>query len=915
MAEQDINLTICERCQGTGLEGRNSCTMCQGMAYGMNTPLGFLYWGKNIDAFEIIFRKWRRAFNNIFNFILLFLSVLCLPALAWYFYNLGWVPMFELGAWVKPNFYILYFWFALVLITFLIYRLILEAGQFKKIKPRGYEEDEIDVKALAPVSWERVKSLPRNKLVDATPSYNLKTWEVMERAYRIAEKLENPQILAIHLFASCMETTQISLVFARLGVDMEKLKQTLGNMIIKIEQAKDTAPQWSSQAKWVSLAVYIDAYNHGHRLIGPIEIFDKTVQSDERLQELMFGLGVNTEKLDNTIAWIRMKEVLREKYLEFRAKARLKPKGAMNRAMTAIATRMLDRYGTDLTVMATYGYLSPCINRGSEINQILRIIEGGQQSVILVGESGTGKQAIIEGLAQRMVEEAVPKVLQDKRLVSLSVAQLVSGASASEAQERLLITLREVAISGNIVLVVQHVDKMVGITAGTEESMDLSEVFANELSKGYFTCIATARPAEFTRAVENRSLGMKLQKVEVAEMDENTAIRVLEAKANGIEYTNKVFFTYDAIDRAVRLSAMLMHERSLPEKAIEIIKEAALEVRKARGENALVQAEDVAKIITEKTKVPVTAVTQEESEKLLHLEDEIHKRVIGQENAVKAVSAALRRARAELREKKRPIANFLFLGPTGVGKTELSKTVAEVYFGNEENMIRLDMSEYQDQASIYRLIGAPGSREGGLLTEAVRKKPFTILLLDEIEKSHPDILNVFLQVMDDGRLTDSLGRTIDFTNVILIGTSNAGTDFVQEEMKKGTDVPEIQRQLVQEQLKNYFRPEFINRFDAIIVFTPLSREEILQIAWLMLSRLQANLEERGIHLRVTEEAAEELAKAGYDPLYGARPLKRVIQEKVNDALADFMLKGKIGRRDIVYLEPGGKVRVQKAEEL
>nr|NIP32881.1 ATP-dependent Clp protease ATP-binding subunit [Candidatus Saccharibacteria bacterium]NIV04019.1 AAA domain-containing protein [Calditrichia bacterium]NIS37765.1 ATP-dependent Clp protease ATP-binding subunit [Candidatus Saccharibacteria bacterium]NIV71395.1 AAA domain-containing protein [Calditrichia bacterium]NIV99454.1 AAA domain-containing protein [Candidatus Saccharibacteria bacterium] len=380
---------------------------------------------------------------------------------------------------------------------------------------------------------------------------------------------------------------------------------------------------------------------------------------------------------------------------------------------------------------------------------------------------------------------------------------------------------------------------MVGITAGTEESIDLSEVFANELGRGYFISIATARPVDYTRAVENRTLGHRMQKVDVPEMDEETAIRVLEAKAGPIEFQNKVFFTYDAIDKAVRLTNKLIPERFLPDKAIEIAKEAALETRNTKGEKALVTGEDMAKIITEKTSVPVTAVTEDESEKLLKLEDEIHKRVIGQDEAVKAVSAALRRARAELREQKRPIANFLFLGPTGVGKTELSKTVAEVYFGSEENMVRMDMSEYQDKASIYRLIGAPGDKEGGILTEMVRKKPFTIVLLDEIEKAHPDILNVFLQVMDDGRLTDNTGRTVDFTNAIIIATSNAGTDFVQDEIKKGTPLADIQTTLVQEKLKPFFRPEFLNRFDGVIVFKPLTQDEVLQIAWLQLSKLQA----------------------------------------------------------------------------
>jgi len=913
--EEKYNLTVCERCGGSGIDQNHTCGVCRGMGMGMKTPLGFLYWGKEIDEFEILFRKWRRAFNNIVNMALLVLAVFSVAGLAWYFYGLDWRPIFELRAWVAPSFFMLAFWAGLMIFTFVVYRLTLEGESLIKIKRRSYDDPEIDLSNIVSVPWGEIKTNKPGKMIDVTRSYNLAAWDALERAYQLANKLDNTEVRPIHLFSSLLLTSSVGLVFGRLGISREKLNSSIGNMLAKVPVAKNTSPQWSERVKSVLFASYVDAYNHRHRLVGPIELFFYTVKVDEMLQEFLFGLGVDMQKLNNVVSWIRIQEVLAEQWREFKAAARLKPRGAMNRAMTAIATPMLDRFSTDLTMMATYGYLSPCINRASEINQLMRIIEGGQQSAILVGESGVGKQAIIEGLAQRMVQEDVPKILQDKRLVSLSVAQLVSGATAAEAEERLLRLLVEVGVSGNIILVAPHIDKMVGITAGTEESIDLSEVFANELGKGYFITIATSRPPEYTRAIENRTLGHRMQKVEVAEMDEETAIRVLEAKAGSIEYQNKVYFTYDALDKAVRLSSKLMHERYLPSKAIEIVKEAALEVRKTKGEKALVTADDVAKIITEKTKVPVTAVTEEESEKLINLEKEIHKRIIGQDEAVKAVSAALRRARAELREKKRPIANFLFLGPTGVGKTELSKTVAEVYFGSEDIMIRLDMSEYQEKSSIYRLLGAPGDKQGGILTEAVRQKPFSLVLLDEIEKAHPDILNVFLQVMDDGRLTDNTGRTIDFTNTIIVMTSNAGTEFIQQEIKKGTEVGIIQKQLVQEKLGAYFRPEFINRFDGVIVFKPLAQEEVLQIAWLQLSKLQANMEERGIHLRVTEEAAEELAKEGFDPLFGARPLKRVIQEKVNDALANYLLTGKIGRRDVVYLEPGGKIRVEKAEQI
>jgi ATP-dependent Clp protease ATP-binding subunit ClpA len=300
----------------------------------------------------------------------------------------------------------------------------------------------------------------------------------------------------------------------------------------------------------------------------------------------------------------------------------------------------------------------------------------------------------------------------------------------------------------------------------------------------------------------------------------------------------------------------------------------------------------------------------------MNLDQIMHERVIGQDEAVKLVVSALRRARAELRDEKRPIVNLLFLGPTGVGKTELAKTVAETYFGNENSMVRLDMSEYQNQDSIARLLGVPGSNRGGLLTEAVRKTPFAVLLLDEIEKAHPDILNIFLQVMDDGRLTDSLGRTVDFTNVILIATSNAGSQYIQDEVTKGTSTELIKDALIRGgALREIFRPEFLNRFDGTIVFKPLTQDEIFQVAGLMLKGVAKRLLTKGITLTVTPEAQTELAKAGFDPIFGARPLRRVVQEQVDNALANYLLTGEIGRRDEVIFDVGGQIRVEKAQKL
>jgi len=335
---------------------------------------------------------------------------------------------------------------------------------------------------------------------------------------------------------------------------------------------------------------------------------------------------------------------------------------------------------------------------------------------------------------------------------------------------------------------------------------------------------------------------------------------------------------------------------------------------KARGANALVGGEDVERVLMDKTGIPMTQVTTDERQKLLALEERIHGRVIGQDEAVKAVSSALRRARAELRAENRPIATFLFLGPSGVGKTALAKAVAASYFGGENAMLRFDMSEYQDQASVYRLIGAPGG-EAGLLTEAIRRNPFALILLDEFEKAHPNILNLFLQVFDEGRLTDSSGRTVDFTNAIIIVTSNAGTAYIQDATKAGVPTDQMKTHLLEEELRGIYRPELLNRFDGMIVFRPLTEDEVQQIAYLMVAQVAERLETKGIKFRATDEAVQALAKKGYDPKFGARPLRRIIQEEVDNAIATALLEGRVDRRDTVVLHPDGQIEIEKAEAL
>jgi ATP-dependent Clp protease ATP-binding subunit ClpA len=398
--------------------------------------------------------------------------------------------------------------------------------------------------------------------------------------------------------------------------------------------------------------------------------------------------------------------------------------------------------------------------------------------------------------------------------------------------------------------------------------------------------------------------------VEIAEPEGDRAVQIIESKIGYFEGRYRVYFSYNAIEEVIALSRRYIHNKYLPDKAIKILEQVAVKVSKERGASAVVTSEDIAEVVSRETKIPVTKIGREEGQSLLHLEERIHERMIDQEEAVKMVSAALRRARTQLREGKRPIASFLFLGPTGVGKTELAKALSAVYFGSEDYMARVDMSEYQNQDSVNKMIGSADGAQG-YLTEAVRRQPFTLVLLDEVEKAHPDILNLFLQVMDDGRLTDGQGRTIDFTNAIIIATSNIGAVFIQQEILKGRPPDEIKNAIVNEYLVKVMRPELINRFDGIVVFEPLSIEHVVEIARLMLDKIAKMLEGKGIALRAEEPGVRLLAAQGFDPKFGARPLRRLLQDKVEDKIANFILAGDLNRRDTVVIDEQAEVAVEK----
>ncbi|MBO1347918.1 MAG: ATP-dependent Clp protease ATP-binding subunit [Hormoscilla sp. GUM202] len=646
----------------------------------------------------------------------------------------------------------------------------------------------------------------------------------------------------------------------------------------------------------------------------------------------------------------------------------------------------LDEFGTNLTKLAGQGKLDPVVGREPEIERVIQILgRRTKNNPVLIGEPGVGKTAIAEGLAHRIVNKNVPEILENKQIISLELGMLVAGTRfRGEFEERLKKIIEEVRSSDNIILVIDEIHTIIG-AGSVEGSLDAANILKPALARGELQCIGATTLDEYRKYIErDAALERRFQPVKVGEPSVEETIEILYGLRSAYEQHHQLKISDEAIVAAANLSDRYISDRFLPDKAIDLVDEAGSRVRlfnsklppevkeqkrqlrevikekevavkdqdfdkagKLRDRELaikkeiqiatsnkiniapVVSAEDIAQIVSSWTGVPVLKLTESESELLLHMEDTLHQRLIGQEEAVTAVSRAIRRARVGLKNPNRPIASFIFSGPTGVGKTELTKALAAYFFGSEEAMVRIDMSEYMERHTVSKLIGAPpgfvGYQEGGQLTEAVRRRPYTVVLFDEIEKAHPDVFNLMLQIFEDGRLTDAKGRTVDFKNTLLIMTSNIGSKVIEkgggglgfefEENSADAQYNRI-RTLVNEELKQYFRPEFLNRLDEIIVFRQLNKEQVKEISEIMLREVFGRLTEQGITLEVTDAFKELLVKEGYNPAYGARPLRRAIMRLLEDVLAEELLSGRIsdGDRAIVDVDEEGKVKVTCAEK-
>ena len=636
----------------------------------------------------------------------------------------------------------------------------------------------------------------------------------------------------------------------------------------------------------------------------------------EEVQKFLRGLDLEYADALESVLWIEEKKNRRPKFFweedfifsemgglwlgsDESARRRL----SRGRDWRGRPTPTLDKYSEDLTLRALRGELPLVVGKERAMQ---RLIEGLSRTeargVFLIGGAGSGKTTLVKGLAQRIIKDQVLDSLRFKRLVSLDIAKVTGGAEvAAEANRVLAEILEEAKRAGNVIIFVDEAHNLAASFGEGEEAISAFSAFEPYISRG-LPFIGATSTANFKKYVEpNTAFVRTAAVVELPEASEREALAVLKVVAWEIELAQRVVVSLPALGEAIALSKRYITERVFPDKAVSLIDEAAAVVKSlGRG---VVTPEDIVAVVSAKTKIPIGKITQAEAEKLLRLEEEIHRRIVDQEPAVKAVSDALRRARVAVRSEGRPIASFLFVGPTGVGKTETARALADIYFGGQKNIVRLDMSEYQERDTLSRLIGAPpgeeGARAGGQLTEAVRRNPYTLVLLDELEKAHPDILLLFLQVLEDGRLTDSLGHTVDFSQTIIIATSNVGTRIFQR--VNGSLSFEEARELVFEETRRVFRPEFLNRFSGIIVFRPLSPAEVRVVAELLLAEMAKRLSEQGIIIEPTAALLDWLAKEGYDPKWGARPLRRLIEEKVEAPLAKKVLAGEIRKGDKVTL--------------
>lgn len=702
------------------------------------------------------------------------------------------------------------------------------------------------------------------------------------------------------LFSDLVKRIDIREALERLDVPQKELFDKLRERASDMQYEKRSKQEIFKSLESISLAAYKNAVRVGERHIEPRNIFSAVSSSGNVLVTKLLNLfDVNPDSISDAIVFSRYAtKVSRFRYFPrvlggFAHKPRFLRRRVMNRAWTARPTPTLDEFSTDLTHLAKAERVGFLIGHEREFESLIRILsKPDNPNVLLLGEPGSGKSTMVSHLAFRIVKDKVPEVLFDKRLVSLDIARLVASATPDILSGRLRRIIDEILIAGNIVLYIPTIHDL--FRTAEAHLLSAIDLLLPAVKSESIPIICETYPREFKRFIEKRTDFLEqFETVYVDEITTDEAIRLLIYQSLIFERQFKVFITFKAINKSVELARRYFRSKLLPGSAIDLLKQALAHASQNRLK--VLDGDLIVEIAERQSKIPIQRASGDEVEKLLNLEEIIHRRLVNQDEAVNAVSRALREYRSGLSRRGGPIASFLFVGPTGVGKTELAKILTEIQFGSKDLIQRFDMSEYQDKQSIYRFIGTPDGEKTGALTDAILQNPYCLVLLDEFEKAHPDILNLFLQVFDDGRLTDSLGRTANFENTIIIATSNAHSEFIKSEIEKGEPIAAICESL-KKKLTDYFKPELLNRFSGTIAFRNLTQEEIQIITGFLVKEVAGLLNEtQGIELKVLDSAIEKIAELGYSPVFGARPLRQVISEKIRGVLAEKILRKEIAR--------------------
>ncbi len=743
-------------------------------------------------------------------------------------------------------------------------------------------------------SKKNLQELPiQNDSVDLTEFASTRLGELLNKAAELA-LVKSDQAITDGIFLLTLLTQpRIQSMIARLEHVPEDVLAAAQLLVPNGTSTPRRAVSISPEVRTRVLTAFKRALDNNFPYADLEDLLLAYAEDKEWSKNLFKNFDMNPKSVLAITKWYAEDAERSRRWAFWRERGRVKPKGFMNRGWTALPTPFLDSFSTDLTSRAAQGALTNTLARDQEVKRALEILGSpSQHNLLLVGEPGVGKATILAAIATKMASEEVPEVLRDHRLVELDIASLLS---SGDPEQNVRTVLDEVQQAGNVILAIPEIQSLVHTS---DSPLDAAALLASALKQNILQVISTATFADFHRYVEqNAVLTSLLTVLEVKPPSIDQTIAILEEEGVVIENTQNVYLTYPAIEKAAELAERFLTDQVLPQSAIDLLGDAASTAKAAS--NRWVQAVDVEAAVEKRTGVPVKAAGAEEGQRLLNLETELHKRIVGQNQAVDAVADALRRARAGLHTNDRPIATFLFVGPTGVGKTEMAKAVAAIYFGKEEAFTRLDMSEYQDGTAVYKLIGAPPSAsdsptEGGALTQPIREHPFSLILLDEIEKAHPDVLNLFLQLLDDGRLTENTGRTVQYRNTIVVATSNAHSVEISKLISEGVNPEQLPKQVLT-LLQQGFRPEFLNRFDAIIPFSPLTQTEAQSVTAMLLGAVTTTAAEQGITVTFRQDAVELLTRLGYDPHFGGRPLRRIIQDKVEGLLAKLILAGTVSK--------------------